>query len=119
MSGTFSVDATGETGSFSLAYNRDLYERESSFDLLRGQWDGGSDSLSITVDGRFIGELRGCPVDGSFSLIDSRYNAYEGRISFSACGLPDVDVLAFMSGSTDFNLFIYNDDLLDVEVLSR
>lgn len=111
--------STGESGTFSFAYNS-LYERDSSLSLLNDVWTSydefGNPIASIIVDsaGRIDGQdAAGCLYSGQISIIDSAFNAYDITLTVLNCGAANGDysglgVLA--DDLTQNDTFIYSLD---------
>ena len=81
----------GDTGSLTITYN-DIYEHDSSLNLLAGNWsftdrDGLVIDLSIDEDGAARGQDSDqCEYAGNFTIINTDYNVYDVAISISNCG---------------------------------
>lgn len=90
---------TTTTSSFELAYDR-LYERPSALAAVAGNWrdpDTGA-VLSVNGDGVAFSQdpVTGCVINGQFSIVDPRYNAYRASLAFDSCR----GVYAIMNGTT-------------------
>ncbi len=90
MSGTWS-GGTGETGSFSFAYDG-LYERGSSLSTVAGSWvsrdefDNPIGSITIDSQGRMDAQdAAGCLYSGDLSIINASYNAYDLSLVVTNC----------------------------------
>jgi len=89
--GSWTTDSPGDSGSFEFFYDTE-YERASSLALVEGVWSGyddlGNPNSSFTIDnlGQFTGQNSfGCTSNGSFSIIDARYNLYQVDSTISGC----------------------------------
>jgi len=89
--------STGESGTFSFAYNS-LYERDSSLSLLSDVWTSydefGNPIGVTTIDsaGRIDAQdAAGCLYSGQVNLIDSAYNVYDVAVSVVNCGSVNGD----------------------------
>ena len=89
--------STGESGTFSFAYNS-LYERDSSLSLLSDVWIAydqfGNPIGSTTIDssGRIDGQdAAGCLYSGQINLIDPAYNVYDIALNVVNCGSANGD----------------------------
>ncbi len=90
FAGTWIADS-GDGGSFQFAYDSE-YERASSLALLEGVWsevdDLGNPVASFTIDslGLFTGQnASSCTSQGSFLIVDSRYNLYQINSTITGC----------------------------------
>lgn len=91
MSGDW-TGSTGETGSFSFAYDA-VYEKPSSLATLAGSWvsmdEFGNPDGSVTIDsaGRMDAQdANGCLYSGDVTIINATYNAYDLSLVVSNCG---------------------------------
>lgn len=77
-----------ETGSVSLTYNP-LYERDSSLGTITGNFrDLATNTiLNINPNGEAFAQnaANGCVLNGTVSIIDSDYNAYRVKYTYSNC----------------------------------
>jgi len=75
-----------------------VYERDSSLATIAGNFTTGSATVNINSNGEIFSQdpTTGCVVDGTVSIIDSRYNAYRAAYSVSSCTGPD----ALLNGRT-------------------
>jgi len=73
-------------GTFSLAYD-ELYERDSSLEMLAGTYTSTSDTLTIDVEGVLFyqSSVDGCIGNGSVELIDPDFNMYRLAITVESC----------------------------------
>jgi hypothetical protein len=76
---------TGATGAFSLNFNKDLYYRDSSFELLSGQWSSDGANFSIDTTGGITGTLTTCQLSGAFTIIDNDRNLYVLDVDLTQC----------------------------------
>lgn len=81
----------GDTGSLTITYN-DIYEQDSSLDLLEGQWSfTDRDGLVIDWSIDQFGAAQGrdsdqCEYAGEIAIINSNYNVYDVTLNISNCG---------------------------------
>lgn len=81
----------GDTGSLTITYN-DIYEQDSSLNLLAGNWsftdrDGLEIDLSIDENGSARGQDSDqCEYAGNVEIINADYNVYDVVLSISNCG---------------------------------
>jgi hypothetical protein len=114
------TSATGESGTFALAYDPD-YEKDSSLALLVGVWTVYDDNLNpfatftIEADGQFSGQnAAGCTSVGRISIIDPAFDVYGIASSISNCAIAGdyegLGVLGSIASPDDVFLFSVNND---------
>ncbi len=86
----YQIDATykstaSDTGNLTMQFNNDLYQRESSFELLSGDWSGTTSNFSIDETGYLTGNIGSCQISGTFSIIDQECNLYILDTDLSHC----------------------------------
>lgn len=95
------TNGTTTTGAVSLQYDS-LYERNSSLSTIAGNYTNaiapGSDSVNISSSGVLFGQVpsSSCVFNGQVTIIDSAYNAYDIRYTYSSCTGQE----AILNGST-------------------
>jgi hypothetical protein len=79
---------TPKTGDISLAFDT-LYTRGSSLAKVAGNYKNAANGAVININATGVlfsqEEASGCVINGSVAVIDSRFNAYATRLSFSGC----------------------------------
>ena len=80
------------TGTVSMVYNSDLYERTSTLTKTSGMWGLGSTVFTIESNGTINGQdSSGCTYNGRISVVNALYNAYalsiDVRLWFGLSGL--------------------------------
>lgn len=107
MSGTY--NGAGDSGTFALTFNS-LYERQSSFGLLSGIWDGeileNSTALTISETAEITGaNAQGCTCGGHLDLIDPSFNIYAVHLDIDTCGADNgvYDGLGYLSDTNESN----------------
>lgn len=92
INGTYTLGS--DSGTFSLTYDANIYEHESSLSNLSGTWGyqvpatGYTTSTSIDADGNFFGQDNaGCTFQGTLSVVNGNYNAY--RLSNMRVDCPE------------------------------
>lgn len=77
-----------KTGDISLAFDT-LYTRGSSLAKVAGNYKNAVNGAVININATGVlfsqEEASGCVINGSLAMIDSRFNAYATRLSFSSC----------------------------------
>jgi hypothetical protein len=77
-----------KTGDISLAFDP-LYTRGSSLAKVAGNYKNAASGAVININATGVlfsqEEASGCVINGSLAMIDSRFNAYATRLSFSSC----------------------------------
>jgi hypothetical protein len=82
-----------ETGEYYPQYDAAIYEQPSSLAAVSGSWTirnlSGAATGTVVVNGNgsfFGSDILGCRYSGTFTIIDSRYNAYRVNLNVSTCG---------------------------------
>lgn len=79
---------TPKTGDISLVFDT-LYTRSSSLAKIAGNYKNAAGGAIININATGVlfsqEEASGCVMNGSVAVIDSRFNAYTTRLSFSGC----------------------------------
>jgi hypothetical protein len=112
---------TGESGTFSFAYDAD-YEKVSSLALLAGVWTVYDDDLNpfatftIDANGQFSGQnVAGCASSGQISIIDPRSSVYDIKSAISNCAIAGdyagLGVLGSVASPNDAFVFSVNSDV--------
>ena len=77
---------TGATGALALIFNEDLYHRDSSFELLSGEWSSDTSNYSIDTAGGITGTFFDtCQLSGTFAIIDKNRNLYVLEADLTQC----------------------------------
>ena len=84
IDGTYE-SSSGNTGNVTLQFNNDLYNRNSSFELLSGDWAGSVSNFYVNESGYFTGSIGPCHISGTFSLTDQECNLYLLDADISQC----------------------------------
>lgn len=107
MTGTYS--GAGDSGTFTLTFSP-LYQRLSSFGLLKGTWSGEilehSTGLTISDNAQITGvNTAGCTYGGHLDLIDPSFNIYALHLDVDTCGSDNgsYDGLAYLSDEHEQN----------------
>jgi hypothetical protein len=93
----------GSSGSISIFYDN-VYDRNSSFATLAGNYSRIDNSLNLTIqgDGSFSGiDTDGCQIDGNFLILDPNFNLYRITAVITLCGLANGSYTGF-AGLSDF-----------------
>lgn len=74
------------TGTASLIYNADLYERTATPTKASGMWGLGSTVFNVEVNGAVTGQdSSGCTYNGTISVVNAQHNAYRLSINVGMC----------------------------------
>lgn len=77
---------TGVTGDLTLIFNKDLYYRDSSTELLSGEWSSDTSNYSIDTAGSITGTFSNtCQFSGTFAIIDKKRNLYVLEADLTQC----------------------------------
>jgi hypothetical protein len=113
---TVTDDFTTSTGqmlpssALTLTFNS-LYNEPSSLSKIAGNWTGPTGVVtSVNSDGSFFAQdpVTGCVINGQYSIIDARYNAYAGSATYNNCH----GSAAVLNGLTATGLFALNDTVV-------
>lgn len=117
ISGDYSA-STGATGSVSLSYVPEIYERPASLDLVSGSWRVNNLSTPTTVtfdqNGDIFGtDSNGCVFSGGVTIPDKSRNLYKVNLRIESCGeyngaYSGLGSLVSESGSEDFIIIAAN-----------
>lgn len=107
LSGTYA--GTGDSGTFSFAYNP-AYERPSVLTAIAGNWgvtmQGYTNRVSIDTSGNITGSsTSGCTYSGRVDIINPSYNAYNMTVIVNNCGVLNGSYtgLATLSDTSSIN----------------
>jgi len=97
-----------KTGDISLAFDT-LYTRGSSLAKVAGNYKNAVNGAVININATGVlfsqEEASGCVINGSLAMIDSRFNAYATRLSFSSCKADK----AALNGTTAVGVMFLDD----------
>lgn len=80
------TNSNGKTGDLALAFDSDVYDKSSSFEILSGEYASDQSNYSIDAYGGLTGTFLGdCQVSGTFSIIDPEHNLYCLDLDLSEC----------------------------------
>lgn len=104
LTGSFQSQLT--TGTISLTFNQ-IYNRDSAFSYVEGNWSGtsGSYSINLTIDasGGISGsDSDGCIATGVVSILDPDHDLYGVDDDYAQCGVYNGSYSGF-AGLTDNN----------------
>ncbi len=117
----FETLEASDEGNLKLSYQKEIYEKPATFDLVRGSWIlyHGFTIIKFDIDrsGTVQGaDTTGCAYEGRIQPVNSKVNAYRIHLFLSSCNYLNGEMygLAYLTSSVEendtLNLHLFDED---------